>query len=83
MRTAALNCIRIPGALHFSRADDRDESGKFRIFAILIDVHDKPKIRFRCGVYDHLIPIPAAWVGAMPDGIIDLSEIDAVVEMLS
>lgn len=80
-------CIELhthpPGALHFSRADDRDELGKFRIFAILIDVHVKPKIRFRCGVYDHLVPIPAAWVGAMPDGITDLNEIDAVVEMLS
>ena len=80
-------CIELhthpPGALHFSRADDRDESGKFRIFAILIDVHDKPKIRFRCGVYDHLVPIPATWVGRMPHGIIDLNEIDAVVEMLS
>lgn len=80
-------CIELhthpPGALHFSRADDRDELGKFRIFAILIDVHDKPKIRFRCGVYDHLIPIPAAWVGEMPEGIIDLNEIDAVLEMLS
>lgn len=72
-----------PGALHFSRADDRDELGKFRIFAILIDVHDKPKIRFRCGVYDHLVPIPATWVGEMPEGIIDLNEIDALVEMLS
>lgn len=80
-------CIELhthpPGALHFSRADDRDELGKFRIFAILIDVHDKPKIRFRCGVYDHLIPIPAAWVGEMPEGIIDLNEIDALVERLS
>jgi len=80
-------CIELhthpPGALHFSRADDRDELGKFRIFAILIDIHDKPKIRFRCGVYDHLVPIPAAWVGAMPGEIIDLNEIDAVVEMLS
>lgn len=80
-------CIELhthpPGALHFSRADDRDELGKFRIFAILIDIHGKPKIRFRCGVYDHLIPIPAAWVGAIPHGIIDLNEIDAVVEMLS
>lgn len=72
-----------PGALNFSRADDRDELGKFRIFAILIDVHDKPKIRFRCGVYDHLIPIPATWVGEMPEGLIDLNEIDALVEMLS
>lgn len=80
-------CIELhthpPGALHFSRADDRDELGKFRIFAILIDVHDKPKMRFRCGVYDHLVPIPAAWVGEMPEGIIDLNEVDALEEMLS
>lgn len=80
-------CIELhthpPGALNFSRADDRDELGKFRIFAILIDVHDRPKIRFRCGVYDHLIQIPAVWVGEIPDGIIDLNEIDALVEMLS
>lgn len=80
-------CIELhthpPGALNFSGADDRDELGKFRIFAILIDVHDKPKIRFRCGVYDHLVPIPAVWVGELPDGVIDLNEIDALVEMLS
>lgn len=80
-------CIELhthpPGALSFSAADDRDELGKFRIFAILIDVHDKPKIRFRCGVYEHLVSIPAAWVGEMPDGIVDLNEIDALVEMLS
>lgn len=80
-------CIELhthpPGALNFSRADDRDEIGKFRIFAILIDVHDKPKIRFRCGVYDHLVQIAAAWVGEMPEGIIDLNEIDALVETLS
>jgi len=80
-------CIELhthpPGALNFSGADDADELGKFRIFAILIDVHDKPKIRFRCGVYDHLIPIPAVWVGAMSEGIIDLNEIDAIVEVLS
>jgi hypothetical protein len=80
-------CIELhthpPGALNFSSADDKDELGKFRIFAILIDIHDKPKIRFRCGVYDHLVPIPAVWVGEMPEGIIDLSEIDALLEMLS
>lgn len=80
-------CIELhthpPGAHHFSAADDRDELGKFRIFAILIDVHEKPKIRFRCGVYEHLVPIPAVWVGEMPDGIIDLNEIEAIVEMLS
>lgn len=80
-------CIELhthpPGALNFSGADDADELGKFRIFAILIDVHDKPKIRFRCGVYDHLIQIPAVWVGEMPEEIIDLNEIDSIVEMLS
>jgi hypothetical protein len=80
-------CIELhthpPGALNFSRADDRDELGKFRLFAILIDVHDKPKIRFRCGVYDHLVPIRAVWVGEIPEEIIDLNEIDALVEMLS
>lgn len=80
-------CIELhthpPGANHFSRADDRDELGKFRIFAILIDIHDKPKIRFRCGVYEHLVPIPAACVGEMPKEIIDLNEIDELLEMLS
>jgi len=79
-------CIELhthpPGALNFSRADDRDESGKFRIFAILVDVHDKPKIRFRCGVYDHLIQVPASWVGALPDGLVDLNEIEALIQMM-
>lgn len=80
-------CIELhthpPGASSFSRADDRDELGKFRIFAILVDVHDQPKIRFRCGVYEHLIPIPSIWVGEMPDEILDLNEMEALVEMLS
>lgn len=79
-------CIELhthpPGALKFSRADDQDESGKFRIFGILIDVHDKPKIRFRCGVYDHLIQIPFAWIGRLPQGIVDLNEIEALLEMM-
>lgn len=64
-----------PGAIHFSRADDLDESDKFRIFGILIDVHSTtPKIRFRCGIYDFFAQIPAAWVGEMPGEIIDLNE---------
>jgi len=79
-------CIELhthpPGALNFSKADDRDESGKFRLFAILIDVHDKPKIRFRCGVYDHFFEVPSCWIGALPDGLIDLNEIEALVQMM-
>lgn len=79
-------CIEVhthpPGALNFSNADDSDESGKFRIFGILIDVHDKPKIRFRCGIYDHLIQIPSAWIGPLPQGIVDLNEIEALLQMM-
>jgi len=79
-------CIELhthpPGALNFSKADDADESGKFRIFGILIDVHDEPKIRFRCGVYDHLIQIPSSWMGRLPHGIVDLNEIEALLQMM-
>ena len=79
-------CIELhthpPGAIHFSRADDLDESGKFRIFAIMVDIHDTPQIRFRCGIYDHFFPIPASWIGEFPNGLIDLTEIDLVVGKL-
>lgn len=64
------------GAIHFSRDDDADERGKFRIFGILTDIHQIPKIRFRCGIYDFFGQIPAVWVGEMPDGIIDLNKVD-------
>ena len=66
-----------PGAIRFSRADDLDESDKFRIFGILIDVHSaEPKIRFRCGVYDFFKQIPAVEIGEMPAEFIDLNQID-------
>lgn len=73
-----------PGAIRFSRADDRDESDKFRIFGILIDVHaDAPKIRFRCGVYDFFKQIPAGWVGEMPTELIDLNRVDLKLKEFS
>lgn len=79
-------CIELhthpPGALNFSRADDRDESGKFRIFGILVDVHDKPKIRFRCGIYDQFVQIPASWISVLPKGIVDLNEIESLLQMM-
>lgn len=79
-------CIEVhthpPEALNFSRADDRDESGKFRLFGILIDAGDKPKIRFRCGIYDHLIQIPFSWIGRLPQGIVDLNELEALLQMM-
>lgn len=74
-------CIELhthpPGAIHFSGADDRDESGKFRIFGILIDVHSAtPKIRFRCGIYDFFAQIPADCVSEMPVEIVDLNAVE-------
>lgn len=74
-------CIELhthpPGAIHFSGADDRDESGKFRIFGILIDVHaPKPMIRFRCGIYDFFALIPVAYISEMPDELIDLNAVE-------
>lgn len=79
-------CIEIhthpDGAYQFSSADDRDESGKFRIFGIIADVHDEPKVRFRCGIYDHLIPIPFSWIGHFPSGVVDLNEVEAVLVMM-
>ncbi len=80
-------CIEVhthpPGAYQFSSADDRDESGKFRIFGIIADVHNQPKIRFRCGIYDHLIPIPFSWVGHLPSGVVDLNEVEALLQKMS
>ncbi|MGB7070626.1 MAG: Mov34/MPN/PAD-1 family protein [Pyrinomonadaceae bacterium] len=70
------------GAYQFSKADDRDESGKFRIFGIIVDVHDKPKVRFRCGIYDHLIPIPFSWIGHLPSSVVDLNEVEALLQMM-
>lgn len=74
-------CIELhthpPGAIHFSTADDLDERGKFRIFGVLIDVHsEKPKIRFRCGIYDFFAQIPALEVSEMPEEMIDLNARD-------
>ena len=48
-----------PGCQNFSSQDDRDESGKFRLFGILVDIHKaKPMIRLRVGIYDSFREIP-------------------------
>lgn len=78
------SCLEIhthpAGANHFSKMDDTDEQGKFRIFGILIDIHSpNPKIRFRCGVYDYFAQIPAAYVSEMPDGLLDLNKIESSI----
>jgi PRTRC genetic system protein A len=63
-----------PGCNNFSHSDDRDESGKFRLFGILVDIHQaKPKIRLRVGVYDSFWEIPIdAIADAPPENVTDL-----------
>lgn len=69
------------GVIHFSNADDRDESGKFRIFGILIDIHtNNPKIRFRCGVYDYFAQIPADYISEIPEGVLDLNKYEQLIK---
>lgn len=77
-------CLEIhthpPNATHFSQMDDRDEQGKFRIFGILIDIHNaKPKVRFRCGIYDHFVQIPADDIGEMPNELFDLNLVEQII----
>lgn len=55
------------GCRRFSSQDDRDESGKFRLFGILVDIHsEKPSIRLRVGIYDSFWEIPVEFVSDIP-----------------
>jgi hypothetical protein len=56
-----------PGCLNFSSQDDSDESGKFRLFGILVDIHsENPAIRLRVGIYDSFWEIPAEMITDAP-----------------
>lgn len=63
-----------PNCRNFSGQDNRDESGKFRLFGILIDIHSaKPLIRLRVGIYDSFWEIPVETVAeVMPENLTDL-----------
>lgn len=55
------------GCREFSHQDASDESGKFRLFGILVDIHSaKPEIRLRVGVYDSFWEIPVELIADMP-----------------
>lgn len=55
------------GCRHFSSQDTLDESGKFRIFGILVDIHaERPLIRLRVGVYDSFCEIPLESIVDLP-----------------
>ncbi len=77
-------CLEIhthpPNANHFSQMDDADEQGKFRIFGILIDIHNpNPQLRFRCGIYDYFVNIPTGDIGEMPNELFDLNMVEQVI----
>lgn len=56
-----------PNCRNFSGQDNLDESGKFRLFGILIDIHSaKPLIRLRVGIYDSFWEIPVERVSTTP-----------------
>lgn len=49
----------------FSTQDDIEESGKFRIFAVIGSLPDRPAISVRLGVYDRFFSIPTSWIFAV------------------
>lgn len=56
-----------PGCREFSNQDDCDESGKFRLFGILVDIHsDNPAMRLRVGIYDSFWEIPIEFITDAP-----------------
>lgn len=56
-----------PNCRNFSGQDNLDESGKFRLFGILIDIHSaKPILRLRVGIYDSFWEIPVETVSTTP-----------------
>lgn len=63
-----------PNCRNFSSQDNSDESGKFRLFGILVDIHGpKPLIRLRVGIYDSFWEIPLETVSdGSPENLSDL-----------
>ncbi|MBE9020874.1 hypothetical protein IQ272_33055 [Chroococcidiopsidales cyanobacterium LEGE 13417] len=49
----------------FSTQDDIEESGKFRIFAVIGSLPEKPSLSVRLGVYDRFFSLPTAWIFAV------------------
>ena len=59
-------------AAFFSRTDDNEERGGFRLFAVVGRLTAKrPEIRCRVGIYGHFWEIPAGWVFDLPPYVKD------------
>lgn len=56
----------------FSPEDNEDEGGlKFRVFAVLGTIFERPTIRARVGVCGHFYELPAATFFELPEGLTD------------
>ena len=58
-------------AAEFSHADDQEEAGKFRLFAVLGEIFTQPTISVRVGIYNHFQVLSACQVFQLPQGITD------------
>ncbi len=58
-------------AAEFSHADDREEAGKFRLFAVLGEIFTQPTISVRVGIYNHFQVLGACQIFQLPQGIVD------------
>lgn len=55
----------------FSPVDDKEESGKFRLFAVLGEIFTRPAINVRLGIYDLFCPVAASKIFELPPNLID------------
>lgn len=55
----------------FSPTDDKEEAGKFRLFAVLGEIFTQPTISVRVGIYNHFQILPACQIFQLPKGIVD------------
>ena len=58
----------------FSTTDDQDETG-FRIYSVIGNLHERPLILTRVGIYGHFWTIPSSTIYHLPMGIEDGLEI--------
>lgn len=50
----------------FSSTDDASEAGTFRLFGLLVDIFEKPRLRLRVSVFGYPWEIPASSVFDLP-----------------
>lgn len=55
----------------FSSTDNRDEQG-FRIYIVVGQVTTHPQIAVRAGLRGHYVPLAAATIGELPEGVADV-----------